>query len=56
MVDLYVENNVLEAVIPLGRQPGADACMSANRVLNLLKDKLSKHYGIERIKVVEIKQ
>jgi hypothetical protein len=55
MARVYFKTNMLEVVFLEGRHPSADVRMSANRVLDLLKNKLSNRYGSDRVKVVTIK-
>jgi hypothetical protein len=52
---VYLKANLLEVVFPEGRQPSAEKRMSVNKMLDLVKNKLSRRYGTDRIKVVTVK-
>jgi hypothetical protein len=50
---VYLKGNRLEVVFSEGRHPSGQLSASTKQILDLLNDKLSSHYGADKVRVVK---
>jgi hypothetical protein len=50
---IYLKDNQLEVIFSEGRNPSGHLSTSTKQMLDLLKNKLSSHYGADKVRVVK---